>query len=1102
MKKLFLFIVAFFAVSTIWAYDFQSGDLYYNIITTEPYAVKVTYQSSYSQSNYSGLTTATIPETVDYNGITYTVTSIGEGAFRWCSSLTSITIPKTIKVIENNAFTNCYNLTKTNYTGTIASWCDIKFNYSNPIENSGNFFINDQEIKDITIPNTVDSIPYMAFRGCSSLISVSISEGVVSIGKEAFMECYNLQSVTIPNSITHIGRNAFFRTDIYSKNMEDDILYIDNCLICARWQDFYYEERSIIVKNNTRLIADEAFADCISLTAMVLPESVTSIGQEAFSNCSSLNSITIPNNLTSIGSEAFDDTPWYENLEDGLLYMGRVLYKYKGTMPPNTSIQINDGTICINENAFYNCSSLASITIPNSVKSIGDEAFYNCESLTKTNYTGDVASWCNIKFDDVFSNPICFSGNFYINDELVKDLVIPNTVDSIHNYAFCFCSSLTSVTIPNSVTNIGDFAFFGCDKTTSVTIPNSVTSIGSSAFRSCSSLTSITIPNSVTSIGNQTFYYCSSLASITIGNSVTSIGARAFAMNSSLTSIIIPNRVVYIGEEAFENCSSITSITIGNGVKSIAVRAFAGCSAITKVNYTGNIADWCKIQFAGFFANPFQMSDNYYTHSMTTLYLNGQAFDGIFPNNVDTISEYAFCGASFENHSITIGDNVKYIGNYAFEGSTNLERVYLPTTPPKLGENVFTTRHKYATFGISSFYLPCGLQKIYDSSDWKNYTNDYTKFSLYTKLMHSGYCGDSLNLSWSYAAEKLTITGKGEYKPYYNCTPWELLIDSIKTLEIGQGITSISDYAFDDLINLNTLILPNSIEKIGAKAFNTCKKLYDIYCYAQFPPETSNNTFVNYNAFLHVPCDYQRYYTADMVFSKFINVECISAETISTDSIIVSPSFNDVVFTWPTESNAGSYTLTINKGGEVFCTLTFNAAGQLTGIAFAPSRNGQRHAPAATQAANGFTFTITGLDEGTDYSYNFVIKDNSGKTLQTYSGEFRTQSTSDRTVTVEYDATQGQVTGAGVYQIGDTVTLTAIPNDGYRFVRWSNDVEDNPYSFVISENVMLSAEFEIEKTAVENISSPTTNCQKIIRDNQLLILRDDKTYNIVGQIVE
>ena len=239
-----------------------------------------------------------------------------------------------------------------------------------------------------------------------------------------------------------------------------------------------------------------------------------------------------------------------------------------------------------------------------------------------------------------------------------------------------------------------------------------------------------------------------------------------------------------------------------------------------------------------------------------------------------------------------------------------------------------------------------------------------------------------------------------------------------------------------------------------------------------------------------------------MVFSKFINVECISAETISTDSIIVSPSFNDVVFTWPTESNAGSYTLAINKDGEVFCTLTFNATGQLTGIAFAPSRNGQHHAPTATQAANGFTFTVTGLDQGTDYSYNLVIKDNSGKTLQTYSGEFRTRSVDDRTVMVEYDAMQGKVIGAGTYLLGDTVTLTATPNEGFRFVRWSNDVEDNPYTFVISDNVTLSAEFEVViPSSLENTDSqsPMTNCQKIFRNGQLIIIRDGVEYNAMGQ---
>ena len=237
-----------------------------------------------------------------------------------------------------------------------------------------------------------------------------------------------------------------------------------------------------------------------------------------------------------------------------------------------------------------------------------------------------------------------------------------------------------------------------------------------------------------------------------------------------------------------------------------------------------------------------------------------------------------------------------------------------------------------------------------------------------------------------------------------------------------------------------------------------------------------------------------------MVFGNFRNMQCIGTQSTPTDSMVITPSYNDVTITWPTESNAGSYTLAINKDGEVFCTLTFNAAGQLTGIAFAPSRNGQRHAPAATQAANGFTFTVTGLEEGTDYSYNLVIKDNSGKTLQTYSGEFRTQSTNDRTVTVEYDAAQGQVTGAGTYLVGDTVTLTATPNDGYRFVRWSNEVEDNPYTFVISDNVTLSAEFEaVIHSAVENATpSQQSDTHKLLRNGQLLILRDGKTYNIMG----
>ena len=207
---------------------------------------------------------------------------------------------------------------------------------------------------------------------------------------------------------------------------------------------------------------------------------------------------------------------------------------------PVKAVIIEPGATSIGNYAFSRCTGLTSVSIPASVTSIGKYAFDGCSNLN-TVYIEDLAAWCNISFYNYTSNPISYAHNLYLNNKLVTNLVIPNGVTTIGEYAFSGCTGLTSVTIPDSVTSIGNSAFSGCTGLTSVSIPNSVTSIGSSAFSRCTSLTSVSIPNSVTSIGDYAFYGCSGLTSVSIPNSVTSIGDNAFFGCSNLNAVYIEN---------------------------------------------------------------------------------------------------------------------------------------------------------------------------------------------------------------------------------------------------------------------------------------------------------------------------------------------------------------------------------------------------------------------------------------------------------------------------------------------------------------------------------------------------------------------------------
>ena len=346
------------------------------------------------------------------------------------------------------------------------------------------------------------------------------------------------------------------------------------------------------------------------------------------------------------------------------------------------SVTIPDSVTSIGDSAFSCCSSLQSVTIPDSVTSIGGRAFGECSSLQSVTIPDSVTSIG----DRAFS--WCTS---------LQSVTIPDSVTSIDESAFSWCTSLQSVIIPDSVTSIGDRAFWGCTSLQSVIIPDSVTSIGNKAFSDCKSLQSVTIPDSVTSISDSAFSGCSSLQSVTIPDSVTSIGRRAFSKCSSLQSVTIPDSVTSIGRWAFLKCSSLQSVTIPDSVTSIGAGAFSGCSSlhsftipdsVTSIN--GNPFFSCPARIINYSKHFVIVENNLYTSDKRKLisYLSKENHF-IIPDSVTSIGAMAFFACS-SLQSVAIPGSVTSIGNVAFWGCSSLQSVTIPDSVTSIGNEAFS----------------------------------------------------------------------------------------------------------------------------------------------------------------------------------------------------------------------------------------------------------------------------------------------------------------------------------------------------------------------------------------------------------------------------
>lgn len=394
---------------------------------------------------------------------------------------------------------------------------------------------------------------------------------------------------------------------------------------------------------NITTISDSAFSRCSNLANIVIPDSITAIGDSAFDACSNLTSITIPDSVISIGNLAFYNCRSLTNITIGIKVASIGSFAFYGS--GITSISIPDSVTTIGNSAFAG-SKLTSITIGIGITTIGDAAFGNV--MKEIKYTGDIVGWCGI--NDI-SNLMKYgetNKKLTINNkEITGELIIPNGVTSISNYAFSGCAGLTSLFVPDSVTTIGSSVFSGCDNIENAIMP-----------------TCVNVPKT-------------NLKTVTL--TTGSIVKSKFNGYDKLTSVTIRDSVTAIGDYAFSGCAGLMSITLGNGIAAIGSKAFEGCKALKEINYTGDIAGWCGISGL---VN--------LTASNRTLYINDKELIGelVIPNGVTSISAYAFIGCS-RITSVIIPSGVTSIEAGTFYDCTGLKSVTFYKSVTSIYENAF-----------------------------------------------------------------------------------------------------------------------------------------------------------------------------------------------------------------------------------------------------------------------------------------------------------------------------------------------------------------------------------------------------------------------------
>ena len=872
-------------------------------------------------------------------------------------------------------------------------------------------------LTSIVIPDSVTYIGSAAFQYNLAMTYVVLPAQLQTIQSHAFHGCSNLSSIsTIPASVTSIGKEAFHNNAFYnnSSNWTGDALYKDNCLLAVKTT----VTGTVTIAPNTRIIAGAALKQCGNITSVSIPNSVISIGNNAFEKCFSLTSITIPHSVSYVGQTAFKECTG----------LNTVIWN-----TPNANINHSNSDF----KPFDQCPQITNFIFGDSVRVIPGYALYNFASI--------------------------------------QTLSIGNNVDSIGNYAFYNCNSLTSVDLSN-VETIGNSAFYNCSGLTSVDLSN-VETIGNSAFYNCSGLISVDLSN-VETIGYNAFSYCSGLTSIDLSN-VETIGNYAFRGCSSLTSIDFPESVSAIGNNAFENCDKLLSVEIPSSINNIGGNAFKNCDSLTTILWNANISSSNN--------NIFSECSNVQTLTIgdSTRVVPNSFMDGCsslrivsFGANVDTIGNNAFKNCD-NLLSVEIPHYIKHVGTNAFYSCDSLKTVVWNTPYAELNHDIYNNKPFEACDSLTTFIFGDSIRIIPFRAIGGG---SLPRAPINVRKVVIGKNIDTIyNETFNVCSNLDTIVSYAQIPPIipnpssaWGNTPTETLI----LVPCGSGNAYRSSSGWNRFTNINSVVLNNEINldlnvnnvNYGNVHYNCDnQRLYATanygYHFVQWSDGNTNNprTIVNINNV-----------SLQAIFAK--NVYNISFsdttmgvftgggqfEYLDTITISVAPKYGYTFASWMDGNTNTTRQVVVRENKQYvanFNPIIYNITVVSNNTAMGTANGGGSYpyntncTITATPASDQYCL-LQWSDGNTDNPRTVTVLGDA-----TYEAIFGPKPT--YTLAVQTNNSEwGTVSGSGSYLHGTVVSITATANNGYHFTSWSDGSTQSSRSIQVIKDSTITAIFE------------------------------------------